>query len=64
MEQDVPSWIPFHIVACSSEEIKGHWDLAKKDSFWISNPSGSFPIEIILRLHFRVELKHLLIKCL
>ena len=60
------AWVPFHIVACNSEESNTEIDLlatakSVSNKSWESASSGSFPIEIILRFHYRTELGHVLI---
>ncbi|KAL4438288.1 hypothetical protein ABPG74_009711 [Tetrahymena malaccensis] len=62
------SWIPFHVVACNSEEHGTQADLLSVQSHqsqrsWESSRTGSFPVELVLRFHYRSELHHILLCC-
>ena len=51
-------WIPFHVVACSSQEFGYGAELLAEQSVrekkcWESERLGLFPIELIIRLHYR-----------
>ena len=51
-------WIPFHVAACSSEEFgTGAENLSDQSQYsnsgWQSERLGQFPIDLILRFHFR-----------
>lgn len=61
MADNSNSWVPFHVVACSSEEKGTQIDLLSTNQFspyksWESSRVADFPIEIILRFHYRSEL--------
>lgn len=60
------TYIPFHIVACSSEERGTQIDLLSTQdrashNSWESSRVSDFPIEIVLRFHYRSELDYCLI---
>jgi centrosomal protein CEP104 len=60
------SWIPFHVVACSSEDYQSPADYLSIQQYngqkaWESSRTSDFPVEIILRFHFRVQIDHILI---
>ena len=59
-------WIPFHVVACSSEEYGTQADLIatqknESQKSWESSRTGAFPVEIIIRFHYRSEVNHILL---
>jgi len=57
------SWIPFHIVACSSEEKGTQIELLATQQYsqhksWESSRVSDYPVEIVLRFHYRSELDY------
>ena len=51
-------WIPYHVVACSSQEFGSEADLLSDQAAggarsWESERLGQFPVELVLRLHYR-----------
>ena len=60
-------WVPYHIVACSSEEPGTQIESlssGNSKSFWESSRQGEFPVEIVVRFHHRSDIKHMVISCL
>ncbi|KAM3136863.1 hypothetical protein pb186bvf_011122 [Paramecium bursaria] len=60
------NWVPFHIVACSSEDFTTPADYLSTQQYgsqraWECSRTADFPVEIILRFHTRVQLDHVLI---
>lgn len=60
------SWIPFHVVACTSEDFGTSVELIASQSYttnrsWESSRTASFPQEIVLRFNTRCEVSHLVI---
>lgn len=59
-------WIPYHVVACSSEEYGCSADqLGDQAQYqskgWESERLGEFPVEIVFRTHYRCELDYLVL---
>lgn len=57
------SWIPFHIVACSSEEKGTQIELLSTQQYssqksWESSRVSDYPVEIVLRFHYRSEMNY------
>ena len=55
------SWIPFHVVACSSTNPETNVSLISAQQYessesWESAKAGDFPVEVIVRFHYRIEL--------
>ncbi|KRX06659.1 Armadillo-type fold [Pseudocohnilembus persalinus] len=60
------SWIPFHVAACNSQENGTDIQLlstAREASYksWECKKNTKFPIEIIIRFHYRAEINHVLL---
>jgi len=60
------SWMPFHVVACSSEEFGTNVELIATQPYttnrsWESSKTASFPQEIVLRFHTRCEINHIVL---
>ena len=59
------SWLPSHIVACSSEDFGTSVELVAMQPYstnrsWESSRTAAFPQEIVLRFNTRCEINHLL----
>lgn len=68
MISDTNTFIPFTIVACTSEEKGTQIDLLSTQEYsslkaWESSRVSDFPVEIVLRFHYRSELDYCLISC-
>ncbi|CAD8106995.1 unnamed protein product [Paramecium primaurelia] len=60
------NWVPFHIVACSSEDFNSPADFLSTQQYgqqrsWECSRTADYPVEIILRFHTRIQVDHLLI---
>ena len=60
------NWIPFHVVAFSSEEYGTMAELISTQQYasnksWESSRTSQFPIEIIIRFHNRCEIEHVIL---
>lgn len=66
MVENFNTWIPFHVIACSSEEKGTQIDLLSTNQVspyksWESSRIGEFPVEIVLRFHYRSEIDYCVI---
>lgn len=60
-------WIPYHVVSCSSEEYGTSIDSLtsteqSKNSAWECERLAQFPVVIIQRFHYRIELDYLILE--
>jgi centrosomal protein CEP104 len=59
-------WVPYHVVSCSSEEHGTSIEALtsaemSRHQAWESQRLAKFPVEIILRFHYRIELDYVII---
>ena len=62
----VYGWVPYHVVSCSSEEygttIESQTSAEmSRHQAWECQRLAKFPVEIVLRFHYRIELDYVII---
>ena len=62
-DKDHHFWIPFHVVACSSEEPGTNVELLStnntySEKSWESSRTSDYPIELIIRFHYRIQIEN------
>lgn len=60
------NWIPFHVVACSSEDYSSPADHLTSQQYgsqksWESSRTAQYPIELVFRFHYRTQIDHILL---